>query len=222
MSGCWNTNNNKYDNKYDCREIICLIFDNWKFRIAHIPFPKACMREVQLQLETRPTDLGCSLPTYSPQPPSSFIIVNLPEWSENWYSFCRIVIYTVRAQASDKCYIPCAYFRIQWWLPCALHRDSGALAHSNHCINICTRRMTDWRNFLVSLSWTCEISFYPRNALRRSVRLCQVGIISKGMSRSSCFFWHGIDRDFLRPILHCVIRKFMYLEKIRVPPSGLS
>ena len=58
------------------------------------------MREVELQLETRPTD--CSLPTYSPQPPSSFIIVDLPEWSENWYSFCRIVIYTVRAQASDK------------------------------------------------------------------------------------------------------------------------
>ena len=39
------------------------------------------------------------------------------------------------------------------------------------------------------------------------VRLSQVGVLSKGMNESGCF-WHG---SFIRHILHCVIRKLMYL-----------
>ena len=39
--------------------------------------------------------------------------------------------------------------------------------------------------------------------------LSQVGVLSSRLNKSS-WFWHG---SFLRPILHCVIRKFRYRQK---------
>jgi len=39
--------------------------------------------------------------------------------------------------------------------------------------------------------------------------LLQIGVLSKRLNESS-WFWHGI---FLPPILHCVKRKFGYLQK---------
>ena len=72
-------------------------------------------------------------------------------------------------------------------------------------------------------------NFYPRDtvlarvlamALCLSVSVCvclsQVGVLLKRINKSG-WFWHG---SFLRPILHCIIRKFGYLRKIRVTPSG--
>jgi len=41
-----------------------------------------------------------------------------------------------------------------------------------------------------------------------SVSLSQVGVLSKGMN-GLIWFWHG---GFFRPVLHCVLRKFRYLQ----------
>jgi len=61
-------------------------------------------------------------------------------------------------------------------------------------------------------------NFYPRDAMLArvlaialcpSVCLSQVGVLSNGKTNRAGF-WHG---SFIRPILHCVVRKFMYLQK---------
>ena len=49
-----------------------------------------------------------------------------------------------------------------------------------------------------------------------SLCLLQVGVLSKQQNGSS-WFWH---ERFLRRLLHCVLRKFGYLQKIRILPSG--
>ena len=49
-----------------------------------------------------------------------------------------------------------------------------------------------------------------------SVCLSQVGVLTKRMNESS-WFWEG---NFLPPILHCVLRKFGYLQNKDTSPTG--
>ena len=86
-----------------------------------------------------------------------------------------------------------------------LRDDSGQVVHTMHIPRPCTK----------------QCNFYPRDAtLARvgllamalcpsgSVCLSKVDVLSKRMKESR-WFWHG---RFIPPILHCVIRKFMYLQ----------
>ena len=47
--------------------------------------------------------------------------------------------------------------------------------------------------------------------------MSQVSVLSKWVDGSSWFFWHVA---FFRPTLLCSIRKFTYLQKLGVLPSG--
>ena len=75
------------------------------------------------------------------------------------------------------------------------------------------------------LAYFLAEAFYPRDATLARVlamALClSVSVTSRcsiEMSERIGLFWHG---SFLRPILHYVIRKFIYLQKTRVLPSGM-
>jgi len=100
-----------------------------------------------------------------------------------------------------------------------------------HCVRLIIARYTN-TYLLIYLLTPDETHFYSRDAmlarvlllwpsacLSMSVCVClsQIEVLSKLLNKSS---WVLAGGSFLPPILHCVNRKFGYLQKIMVLPSG--
>ena len=72
----------------------------------------------------------------------------------------------------------------------------------------------------ISLFTRAHDTMLARVAMAQCLCLClsQVGVLSKWMDGSS---WFLAYIGFFRPILHCVIRKFRYLQKLMYFPPEL-
>ena len=57
------------------------------------------------------------------------------------------------------------------------------------------------------LARVLDMALYLSVCVRVCLRLSQVGVLSKGIDG----FWHG---GLFRPVIHCVLRKFRYLQKL--------
>jgi len=91
--------------------------------------------------------------------------------------------------------------------------------------NVATLQMntsctTDRRLYVYSndlYGWQSSVIPHYASAVLLSVCLSHVGVLSKRLRGASWFCWH---KNFLQPILHYVMAKFGYLQKVRILPSA--
>ena len=89
--------------------------------------------------------------------------------------------------------------------------------------NVATQQMntsctTDRRLYVYSndlYGWQSSVIPHYASAVLLSVCLSHVGVLSKRLRGASWFCWH---KNFLQPILHYVMGKFGYLQKVRILP----